>query len=108
MKWINDQELEGIIQQKGAFAIAFLDYSSVPCDHFKPEFIALDPLLRDVAFFIIVAEENPTACSLHNVVAVPTVIFWKDGRKEGHWEGPYTKEALKSRITEILSRKGNT
>jgi len=107
MKWVNDERLEEIIIEKeGPILVAFLSFVSIPCEHFKPEFVALDSLMKDVTFLVVDSDENPSICGVLNVNAVPTVLLYRGGTELGRWEGPYSKESLKQRITDALAKKG--
>lgn len=107
VKRISDQDLEDLlIKERGAFAVAFMSYTSIACDHFKPELAALpEAMLGRMAFYTIDADENPTITDELGVEAVPTLVVYKDYEEVVRYEGPYSKEALKERLENAVFKK---
>ena len=107
MKNVNDQRLEELLlESSGYVLVAFLDFGSIPCDHFWEEFKAAEAEVEGaIEFCWIEAAENPTEADFLQVEAVPTTLLYKDGEERGRWEGPYSKEALKDRITKAMLLK---
>lgn len=104
-KGINDTELEEILAKgKSWNAVVFLQTSSIPCEHFKPEFDAFSVARKDIFCGRLDVDENPSITDTCKVTAVPTVVlFWK-GKEVGRWEGPYSHEALLQRVWEVMER----
>lgn len=107
VKRVNDQGLEELIlESDGYVGVTFFQYGSIPCGHFAPELRALAEAFRDrVAFATVDVQENPAITEEHGVTAVPTTLVFKDGEELARYEGPYSREALKERITDILARE---
>jgi thioredoxin-like negative regulator of GroEL len=110
--YINDDRLERLICESitdrgiGLWAVAFLDYGSIPCDHFRPEFqSASETFSGKIAFFMIDACENPTITDALHVVAVPTLLVFKGDDEIGRYEGPYSREALVERLGKLVGKK---
>ncbi|HEX7899950.1 MAG TPA: thioredoxin family protein [Planctomycetota bacterium] len=107
VKDLNDTGLEQrVTESDGLVAIAFLDYGSIPCDHFRPELDAVsDTLDGKVQFFKIDVTENPSITEELGVQAVPTLLVFREGEEIARYEGPYSREALNDRITALLAPK---
>ena len=107
VKDLNDTGLEQqVLEADGLVAVAFLDYGSIPCDHFRPELDAVsDTLDGKVQFFKIDVTENPSITEELGVQAVPTLLVFREGEEIARYEGPYSREALNDRITALLAPK---
>jgi thioredoxin 1 len=106
---LNDQLLEGrILESEGLVAVAFLDFCSIPCDHFRPELVAVSEMLDSkskIEFYRIDVTENPTITDELGVQAVPTLLVFRDGEEVARYEGPYSREALSERLTALMAGK---
>src|SRR5258706_13358488 len=93
---LNDQGLEErVLESEGLVAVAFLDFCSIPCDHFRPELVAVSDMLDSkIEFFRIDVTENPTITDELGVQAVPTLLAFRDGGGSARYEGRYSAEAL--------------
>jgi thioredoxin 1 len=107
VKDLNDTGLEEkVLESDGLVAVAFLDYGSIPCDHFRPELDAVSETLEGkVQFFKIDVTENPSITEELGVQAVPTLLIFREGEEIARYEGPYSREALNDRITNLLAGK---
>lgn len=73
---------------------------------------ALAPVLEEVSkeaefkekieFAKISTEQFPEVAADNNVSGIPCLILYKDGKETGRVVGFHPKEALKSKITELL------
>ena len=106
MNQLNDLALEErILESDRCVAVAFLHYSSAPCDHFRPELQAVSKMLDDkVEFCQIDVTENPTITEELGVQAVPTLLVFREGDEIARYEGPYSQEALFERISTLLAK----
>lgn len=104
---LNDQRLEEIaLEHGGLWTVAFLDYGSVPCGHFKPELEAVARQLSGrVSFFSIDACENPSMADELGIIAVPTLLVFKGPDEIARLEGPYSREALFERFGKLMGGK---
>ncbi len=102
---VNDQGLEQqVLEARGLVVIGFFEYRSIPCRHFGPEFEAAAEALEDkIGFYRIDAVENPTITEELGVEAVPTLLVFRDGEEVARYEGPYSREAIQSRLNELIS-----
>lgn len=101
---LNDQCLEEIIlERRGLWTVAFLDYGSIPCDHFRPELEAIARKLDGrILFFSIDACENPSMADALGITAVPTLLVFRGDDEIGRYEGPYSREALMERLGKLV------
>ena len=104
LRTLNDCELERVVQEsRDILAIAFLDYASVPCEHYRPELEHVAELLADkMHFYELNANENPDITTRCRVEAVPTLLVTKDRKVLARYEGPYSREALLDRLNGLL------
>ncbi len=99
---------ESVLEAAGYVGVAFLDYFSIPCDHFRPELEALaDRFSEKVRFFQVDASESPSLAEYVHVEAVPTLVLYRDGEEISRYEGPYSREALQERIESIMREAGH-
>ena len=110
VKDLNDTGLEErVLESDGLVAVAFLDYGSIPCDHFRPELDSVaDTLGEKVEFYKLDVSENPSITEELGVQAVPTLLVFREGEEVARYEGPYSREALNDRLTQLLAGKRNT
>ena len=71
---LNDHGLEErVLEAEGLVGVAFLDYGSIPCDHFRPELDGVAEMLEaKVEFYRIDVTENPTITEELGVQALLT------------------------------------
>ena len=58
-----------------------------------------------IEFFRIDVTENPTITDELGVQAVPTLLVFRDGEEVARYEGPYSREALNERLTNLMAGK---
>src|SRR4029077_10655285 len=108
VKRINDKDFEDLIVSMGKkpFAVAFMKFASIPCEHFRAELSALPALMgTKLAFSQMDVDENPTICEELAIQEVPTLVIYKNEEEIQRYEGPYSREAMKERLEEVLLRK---
>lgn len=107
VKDLNDTGVEErVLESDGLVAVAFLDFGSIPCNHFRPELEAVASNLDGkVEFYRLDVTENPSITDDLGVQAVPTLLVFRDGEEIARYEGPYSREALTDRITQLLAGK---
>jgi thioredoxin 1 len=107
VKDLNDHGLEErVLESEGLVAVGFLDFCSIPCEHFRPELDAVaDKLEGKLEFYRIDVTENPTITEELGVQAVPTLLVFRDGEEIARYEGPYSREALSERIMALMAGK---
>jgi len=102
---LNDQGVEDrVLGVEGPVAVAFLDYDSLPCHHFRPELEAVSEQMEGkVDFYRIDVTENPWITEELGVEAVPTLLVFREGKEIARYEGPYSREALGDRLAQLLA-----
>jgi thioredoxin 1 len=103
---LNDQEFELLmVNDPGFIIVAFYAFDSIPCDHFMPEYRkAAETLLEWAKCYSLEVTEHPTIHDAVKVIYVPTVLIFKEGKEIKRLEGPYSKEALQSRICGVIRK----
>jgi len=107
VKRINDRDLEDLIAtKKDAFGVIFMATASIPCDHIRPEIEALPAALHQrLKIYWMDVDENPTITEELSIDSVPILAIYRNEEEIVRYEGPYSKEALKSRIENLLFKK---
>lgn len=83
--------------------LCFFEYWSMPTIHFVPEIRAVaERLEKRALFYWIPVDENPGVVELFNIEAIPATLIYKKGVQVGHFEGPYSQEALEARIKQKI------
>ncbi len=102
---LTDQGVEErVLSVDGPVGLAFLDYDSVPCRHFRPELEAVAEQLEEkVVFYRTNVTENPSITEALGVEAIPTLVIFREGKELARYEGPYSREALGDRIAQLLA-----
>jgi thioredoxin-like negative regulator of GroEL len=103
---LSDVYLEELLAtDEGWLAIAFVEYGSIPCDHFLPEFRKYAGRVQTkIRCCTLDVTENPSPAIELKVHAVPTTLVFLKGVPKARYPGPYTMEALEERIAVVLSK----
>lgn len=106
VKRINDRDFEDLIAKMDAFGVVYMSVGSIPCDHIRPEVEALPGVLHHrLKIYWMDVDENPSICEELAIDSVPMLVIYKKEEEIARYEGPYSKEALKSRIEDLLFKK---
>lgn len=74
-----------------------------PCKAIGPTIEALAGEFGDrITFAKVNVDDNPISPSKHNVQAIPTLIFFKDGKVANQITGMVAKEKLEEAIKSVL------
>jgi len=106
MKWVNDKILEERrVNSKGFLVAVFLQYQSITCRNYIPEFTAAAVAMKcwNVEFYGIEVTENPIMAEACEIRFVPTTVIFHGGNEIKRYEGPYTKESLKQRLADLMA-----
>ncbi len=73
-----------------------------PCLQFAPLFEKVSSESTDIAFGKVNIEEYRDLALEFNVMSIPTVLFFKDGKEVGRFTGSIPIQAFKDKIKEFL------
>lgn len=99
-----DENVEAIIAEGKPVVVDFWATWCGPCMNMAP---IIDELAEEYKDKVIIgkynAEEENDFASSQRVMALPTIIFFKDGEKKMRLAGSQTKEALQAKIEELIN-----
>jgi thioredoxin 1 len=96
---------EAILNGSLPVVVAFLSKFSVPCRHFLPEICAVAECVSGAVFIRIDVDEEPSITEFHKILYTPTTALYSDGQAIETWEGPYSRESLKTRLETALAAR---
>jgi len=73
-----------------------------PCRAMAPIFEELAAENKAVTFAKVNVDENPGLSAKYEILGIPTVIFFKNGKKAAQQVGMAPKELLQAKIKELL------
>ncbi len=91
---INDGNLEEIINENKKVLLDCYAPWCGPCKMFSPVFEELSAEEKQVKFCKINTDENPDVSERFNVMSIPTVLFFENGKLKNRESGVKTKEEL--------------
>lgn len=74
-----------------------------PCKMLAPVFEEASNEMNNLNFAKLNTEEFQDIAAENNVMSIPTLIVFKEGKEIGRLMGAMSKEDLKSKLTEIIS-----
>ena len=92
---INDENLEEIIQNNTKVMLDCYAPWCGPCKMLSPVFEELSTEENQVQFCKINIDENPYVSERFDVMSIPTVLFFENGKLKNRQSGMKTKEELK-------------
>lgn len=96
---------EKVLNKTGIKVVKFTADWCYPCKVIEPNLIKLEKFYNgEIEFFEIDVEENSLLASKYDIVNLPTLLVFKDGKVIGSIVGALTFESLKKEINEILNR----
>lgn len=94
----------------GAQGLVMVDFWAIwcaPCRMIAP---TVEDLAREysgkIKFAKLNTDENPDIASKYKIMGIPTLIFFKDGRKLDQIVGAVSKQQLKTKIDSLLNTYG--
>ncbi|MFT4304880.1 MAG: thioredoxin [Candidatus Woesearchaeota archaeon] len=73
-----------------------------PCRMMGPIFEELSDDMSEVKFAKLSTEEHGDKASEHNIMSIPTLVVFKEGKEVGRISGVMPKEDLKEKINGFL------
>jgi len=83
---------------KGKTLIKFSASWCFPCRQLAPIVEELSKEIKDINFYEIDADESPDVASQYEVMGIPTLILFKDGKEIKRIVGLRSKEDLKKEL----------
>ena len=100
---LNSDNFEKETKESTVIIDFFADWC-VPCNMMAPVFEGLSEEYPDLKFCKLNTEEEPKIAAEYNVMGIPCLIILSNGKETGRIVGALSKEELKARIDEILSK----
>jgi thioredoxin 1 len=93
-----------VIKAQGLIMVDFWAPWCAPCRMVSP---TVEELAKEyqgrMKFMKLNTDENPDIASKHNIMGIPTLMFFKDGRSLDSIVGAVPKQQLKSKIDSLLA-----
>ncbi len=103
---LTDSTLEGFVRENRWAIIDCWASWCPPCRALSP---IIDRLAEDhgeVAFGKLNVDENPETPRRYGIMAIPTLLYFRDGRLVDRTVGLLPREALRERVKRLLGRFG--
>lgn len=94
---------EDVIKSKKPIIVDFWAQWCGPCRAMAPVFEEIAGEMTEIKFAKVNVDENQKLTQQWQVMSIPTLILFKDGKEVTRLTGYIGKEALKSKIGEALS-----
>jgi thioredoxin 1 len=101
MKFLTENDYEQHVK-KGKTVIDFFAGWCGPCKMLAPIFEKLPDEFRDISFYKVDVEKEAKLASVHSVLSIPTILFYKDGKEVSRHTGFLPSEEFKKKIQEFL------
>jgi thioredoxin 1 len=93
-----------VMKAQGLIMVDFWAPWCAPCRMVSP---TVEELAKEyqgrMKFLKLNTDENPDIASKYNIMGIPTLMFFKDGRSVDSIVGAVPKQQLKSKIDSLLS-----
>lgn len=99
---LRDSTLEGFIKEKRA---AVVDCWAAWCPPCRALSLVIEELARehrDIAFGKLDIDENPLTPRRYGIMAIPTLLYFKEGRLIDRTVGALPKEVLEERLKRLF------
>ncbi len=91
-----------VLKSKKPFAVDFWATWCGPCRAMAPIFEELAAENKGVMFAKVNVDDNPALAAKYEVLAIPTILFFKNGKKAAAQVGVASKEQLQKKIKELF------
>lgn len=89
-----------VINARGLVVVDFWASWCVPCKKMAPIIDKLAKEHEGVKFCKLNIEENPSIATKYNVISIPTLLFFKNGKVVEHTVGNLSEKDIRSKIKE--------
>lgn len=101
IKDLNESNFKESISSGYAFVDFWAEWC-VPCKMMEPVLVDVADTLPSVKFFKVNIDDFPKLASANNIMSIPNMIMFKDGRAVGSVVGATAKSALVKKIETLL------
>lgn len=100
---LNNENFENeVLKSEKPVVVDFWAAWCGPCRMMGPIFEELSDDMSDVKFAKLSTEEHGDKASEHNIMSIPTLVVFKEGKEVGRISGVMPKEDLKEKINGFL------
>ena len=103
MKHIKTEEFYDVVSKGNVLVDFFADWCG-PCKMLGPILEKLDEEYPNVEFVKVNCDEEPEIPTKYNIMSIPTIYFFKDGKLVASTTGYRNEEATKAFIDEALKK----
>lgn len=101
VKNITDAEFNEAIQKGNIVVDAYADWCG-PCKMLGPVIEQLDTEMSSVTFLKLNVDEQQEKAGEYGIMSIPTLLFFKDGKKIEQLSGFMPKDVLKEKVNQIF------
>lgn len=101
MSEITESNINEILQKPKAILDFWAPWCN-PCLLFKPIFDKVGKEYSDITLGKINIEDYRDIALKYEVMSIPTIIFFKEGKEVGRFVGSMSEQAFKDKINEFL------
>lgn len=101
----NNQINSEVLKSDKLVIVDFYATWCMPCQMLTPILVDIDKENEDVEIFKVNVDENQETAIRYDIVSVPTLIFFKDGKEIDRQIGLVEKEKLEEIIKSFFNNK---
>lgn len=101
----NNQINSEVLKSDKLVIVDFYATWCMPCQMLTPILVDIDKENEDVEIFKVNVDENQETAIRYDIVSVPTLIFFKDGKEIDRQVGLVEKEKLEEIIKSFFNNK---
>ncbi|MBS7651798.1 MAG: thioredoxin family protein [Candidatus Bathyarchaeia archaeon] len=102
LKILTDSTLEGFVKENPAAVVDCWAAWCPPCRALSPIIEELACEHRDIAFGKLNVDENPLTPRRYGIMAIPTLLYFKEGRLIDRTTGALPREVLEERLKRLF------